>query len=256
MLQIIFLLLVDLAVPVYIIWGDLNGHFESVGAFALIHLIIIGIVIHTVTMLIVRRRICVYLTQTKLWRGASANAFIIPAILLWTFFLIVLPSYAVKSIAPSYDAYVKNTAIEDLKQLEALYMEPSYLPPQVKFTNKGIEEESWSMGGYVRLKTTYVCLELNISTFGNVSVSVSPLTSKYNLRNPETVKVLGKKAVFVGDSHLVLYDGNIVREVFRSGECGVTKDDLVKIMSSLQPAKYVAGTQYNHGPAYHSLDAK
>lgn len=256
MLQIIFLLLADLVVPVYIIWGDLNGHFESVGGIALFYLMIIGIVIHAVTMLIVRRRSCVYLTQTKLWSGASANTLIIPAILLWTLFLIVLPSYAVKSIAPSYDAYVKNTAIKDLKQLEALYMEPSYLPPQVKFTNKRIEEESWSTGGYVRLKTTYVCPELNKSTFGDVSVSVSPLTSKYNLRNPETVKISGKKAIFVGDSVLVLYDGNIKREVARSGECGVTKDDLVKIMNSLQPVKYVAGTQHNYGPAYHSLDVK
>jgi hypothetical protein len=252
----VLLLLADLVAPVYVIWADLNGQFESVGGFGLLLLIPIGVVIHTVTMLVLRRISCGYLIQTKSWGTVSANTVVIVMILLWSLFLTVLPGYAVKSFAPSYDTYVKNTAINDLKKLEPLYMEPSYLPPQVKFISKRTEEESWSKGGYVRILTRYSCSGLNKPTYGNVSVSLAPFTMKYNLQNPETVTISGKEAVFVGSQELALYDGNITREVYRSGECGVTKDDLVKIMESLQPAQFVSGTQQNYGPAYHTLDVK
>jgi hypothetical protein len=249
MLKIILLLLADLIIPVYIIWSDLNGQFESVGALSLFPLTIIGIIVHAVTMLIVRRRSHAYLTQEKLWNGVKANIFIIAVILFWTLFLIVLPGYAVKNIAPFYDAYLKNTAKNDLKQLESLYMEPSYLPPQVKFTIKRTEEESWQ-GGYNSLSTIYVCPELNKSTFGSISILTSPSSlRKYDTQNSETIKISGKKAVIVRDSYLVLYDKNITRKIFREGNCGVTKEDLVKIMSSLQPAQFIPGVQQNYDSA-------
>lgn len=244
--RIVLLLLVDLIAPAQYIWWDLNGPHESIAALGGLQYILIGIVIHLVTMFFLRRIGSKYFTQVKSWGAVSANMFIIAVILLWTLFLIVAPSYVEDSIKPFYDSYARNTAIKDLKQLETLYMEPSYLPPQVKFINKRSEEESSRdgyVGGFASITTTYVCPELNKSTFGNVSVSESVNFGKYNLQNPETVMVSGKEAIFVGDSHLVQYDGNITRSVFNSGgQCGVTKDDLVKIMGSLQPAQFVSGT--------------
>ena len=239
--RIVLLLLVDLIAPALYIWWDLNGPYESIASLGGAQYILYGIVIHLVTMFFLRRIGSKYFTQVKSWGAASANMFIIAVILLWSLFLIVAPSYVEDSIKPSYDSYVRGVAIMDLKQLETLYMEPGYLPPQVKFIGKRTEVDSYH-GGYHRILTTYTCPELNKSTFGNVGVSVSVNWGKYNIQNPETVTISGKEAIFLGDNHLILYEGNITREVTGDSSCGVTKDDLVKIMASLQPAQFVSGT--------------
>lgn len=248
------LLLIDLLIPIQIIQGDLRGYFESVGAFGLLFLIIIGVVIHILVSIALMRIWYRFFTQEKSFGVTRATVWTMAPILLWTAFLVVALNYVPKYAAPAYDSYVKNKGINTLKQLESWYEEPTYLPPQVKFINKRVEKISGTTGKYVRILTTYVCQEINGRTFGSVSVSVSPFTLKYNLRNPQTVNISGKEAVFVGDSNLVLYENDVTREVGGSATCGVTKEDLVKIMESLQPAQFVSGTYQYYGPSYHSLD--
>lgn len=251
-LRVFLLLLVDLLTPLYIIWSDLHGAFVSVGAYGLFFLEIIGAGIHMYISFLLARIWYRFFTQEKSLGIMSAVALISILILLLTAFLIALPGYAVKSLAPAYDRYTENKGVSSLKQLESFYEEPTYLPPQVKFSNKRVEKGSWQ-GDYTRILVTYVCPEINKQTFGNVAVAVSASKQRYNLQNPETVKIAGKEAVFVGDQQLVLYDTDVTREVFRSGDCGVTKEDLIKIMESLQPAPFAPGTYQYYGPPYHSL---
>lgn len=246
------LLLIDLLIPSQIILGDLRGEFESVGAFGLLFLIIIGVVIHILVSVALMRIWYGFFTQDKSFGVTRATVWIMTLILLWTALLVATLNYVPKYFAPAHDSYAENKGINTLKQLESYYEEPTYLPPHVKFINKIVGKEFWAKSGNTRIITTYLCQEINKSTFGGISVSVSSFP-KYNIRNPRTVNISGKEAIFVG-SALVLYDKDVTREIGGSASCGVTEEDLVKVVESLQPTQFVPGTYQYYGPAYHSLD--
>ncbi|MFA6520089.1 MAG: hypothetical protein WCT44_00600 [Candidatus Paceibacterota bacterium] len=249
---IFLLLLIDLVVPVKIIWDDLNGELESVGGFILLLLVPIGILIHLLVVFPVGRRLFAILQQrTERTKALSTTIW---AIGLWSILLIFIPGYVTKTIGPAYDAYMIKRSTSNLKTLESFYKEPTYLPSQIKFIKKTLEKQSWAKDEYERILTGYSCKELNSPSFGSVSISVAFFRGRYNLENPETIKISDKEAVFVGDSHLVLYDGEVTREVYGTYGCGDTKEDLIKIMQSLQPVQFVPGTDINFGSAYHLLD--